>query len=91
VGWQLKANAGKKKVTLELGGNAGQLLSFVGNCVVELNMMHVACIVDDLDETLEVIVDRIIIGAFYQSGQVSMFCEQSFRCCLNTLRVCARV
>lgn len=50
VGWKLKANAGKKKVTLELGGNA-------------------ACIVDDLDETLDTVVDRIITGAFYQSGQ----------------------
>ncbi len=49
VGWKLKARAGKKKVVLELGGNA-------------------ACIVDkdsDLDDT----VARIIIGAFYQSGQ----------------------
>jgi acyl-CoA reductase-like NAD-dependent aldehyde dehydrogenase len=50
VGWDLKAKAGKKKVTLELGGNA-------------------ACIVDDLDEGLDAIVGRIVIGAFYQSGQ----------------------
>ena len=49
VGWALKAQAGKKKVVLELGGNA-------------------AVIVDgeaDLDDALE----RIIFGAFYQSGQ----------------------
>lgn len=49
VGWDLKARAGKKKVVLELGGNA-------------------AVIVDgdaDLDDALE----RIIFGAFYQSGQ----------------------
>ncbi|MBM4303418.1 MAG: aldehyde dehydrogenase family protein [Deltaproteobacteria bacterium] len=49
VGWDLKAKAGKKKVTLELGGNA-------------------ACIVDadaDLTDALE----RLIVGAFYQSGQ----------------------
>ncbi|MCP5396589.1 MAG: aldehyde dehydrogenase family protein [Sphingomonadaceae bacterium] len=49
VGWDLKARAGKKKVILELGGNA-------------------AVIVDkdaDLDHALE----RIIFGAFYQSGQ----------------------
>jgi len=49
VGWALKANAGKKKVVLELGGNA-------------------ACIVDadaDLDDATE----RLVIGAFYQSGQ----------------------
>ncbi len=49
VGWMLKSKAGKKKVTLELGGNA-------------------ACIVDegtDLDDA----VARIVIGAFYMSGQ----------------------
>ncbi|MBM0170283.1 aldehyde dehydrogenase family protein [Altererythrobacter sp. C41] len=49
VGWALKARAGKKKVVLELGGNA-------------------AVIVDrdaDLDHALE----RIVFGAFYQSGQ----------------------
>jgi acyl-CoA reductase-like NAD-dependent aldehyde dehydrogenase len=49
VGWDLKARAGKKKVVLELGGNA-------------------AVIVDkdaDLDHALE----RIVFGAFYQSGQ----------------------
>lgn len=49
VGWALKAKAGKKKVVLELGGNA-------------------ACIVDrDID--LDYAVERLIIGAFYQSGQ----------------------
>ncbi|MEA1996514.1 MAG: aldehyde dehydrogenase family protein, partial [Gemmatimonadota bacterium] len=49
VGWALKARAGKKKVILELGGNAG-------------------CIVDQ-DAELDDAVERIIIGAFYQSGQ----------------------
>ncbi len=49
VGWQLKAKAGKKKVVLELGGNA-------------------ACIVD-ADTDIDDAVARIIIGAFYQSGQ----------------------
>ena len=49
VGWNLKSRAGKKKVVLELGGNA-------------------ACIVDH-DTDLDDAVDRIIIGAFYQSGQ----------------------
>jgi len=49
VGWALKAKAGKKRVILELGGNA-------------------ACIVD-ADADLEDAVDRIIFGAFYQSGQ----------------------
>ncbi|MGC9452933.1 MAG: aldehyde dehydrogenase family protein [Oceanipulchritudo sp.] len=49
VGWLLKSRAGKKKVVLELGGNA-------------------ACIVDqgaDLDD----VVDRLVFGAYYQSGQ----------------------
>ena len=49
VGWDLKAKAGKKKVVLELGGNA-------------------ACVVDE-DADLEDVVNRLIIGAFYQSGQ----------------------
>jgi len=49
VGWRLKAKAGKKKVVLELGGNA-------------------ACIVDH-DADLDDAVDRLVIGAFYQSGQ----------------------
>lgn len=49
VGWDLKARAGKKKVTLELGGNA-------------------ACIVD-ADADIADAVDRLVHGAFYQSGQ----------------------
>jgi len=51
IGWDLKARAGHKKVTLELGGNA-------------------ACIVDaDQDPQLDRVVERLIFGAFYQSGQ----------------------
>lgn len=49
VGWDLKARAGKKKVTLELGGNA-------------------ACVVD-ADADLDDACARVVIGAFYQSGQ----------------------
>ena len=49
VGWDLKAKAGKKKVVLELGGNA-------------------AVIVDE-DADLEDALERVIFGAFYQSGQ----------------------
>ena len=49
VGWDLKAKAGKKKVVLELGGNAAVIID------------HDA----DLDDALE----RVIFGAFYQSGQ----------------------
>ena len=51
VGWELKARAGRKKVTLELGGNA-------------------ACIVDaDPGAPLDHVVDRLVFGAYYQSGQ----------------------
>jgi acyl-CoA reductase-like NAD-dependent aldehyde dehydrogenase len=49
VGWDLKARAGKKKVVLELGGNAA--------------------VVVDHDADIDDAVARIIIGAFYQSGQ----------------------
>ena len=51
VGWELKARAGRKKVVLELGGNA-------------------ACIVDaDQGPHLKHVVERLVFGAFYQSGQ----------------------
>ena len=51
IGWDLKARAGHKKVTLELGGNA-------------------ACIIDaDQGEKLDHVVERLVFGAFYQSGQ----------------------
>ena len=49
VGWSLKARAGRKKVVLELGGNA-------------------AVIVDE-DTDLDDAAERILVGAFYQSGQ----------------------
>ncbi len=49
VGWQLKRDAGKKKVVLELGGNAA--------------------VVVDHDADLDDVVERIRVGAFYQSGQ----------------------
>jgi aldehyde dehydrogenase (NAD+) len=51
VGWKLKARAGRKKVVLELGGNA-------------------ACIIDaDHAGRLDAVVERLVFGAFYQSGQ----------------------
>jgi acyl-CoA reductase-like NAD-dependent aldehyde dehydrogenase len=51
VGWELKAKAGRKKVVLELGGNA-------------------ACLVDaDQKDRLDAVVERLVFGAFYQSGQ----------------------
>lgn len=49
VGWALKARAGKKKVVLELGGNA-------------------ACVVD-ADADIDDAINRLVVGAFYQSGQ----------------------
>jgi len=52
VGWDLKARAGKKKVVLELGGNAA--------VIVDQDIRG-----PDLDDAVE----RIIFGAFYQSGQ----------------------
>jgi acyl-CoA reductase-like NAD-dependent aldehyde dehydrogenase len=51
VGWELKAKAGRKKVVLELGGNA-------------------ACIIDaDQRGKLEQVIERLVFGAYYQSGQ----------------------
>lgn len=51
IGWDLKAKAGRKKVVLELGGNA-------------------ACIVDaDQKANLDRVIDRLIFGSYYQSGQ----------------------
>lgn len=49
VGWEIKERSGKKKVCLELGGNA-------------------ACIVDE-DADIDAVVERLVFGAFYQSGQ----------------------
>ena len=49
VGWELKRRAGRKRVVLELGGNAA--------------------VVVDADSDLDDVVERIVIGAFYQSGQ----------------------
>lgn len=51
VGWDIKARAGRKKVTLELGGNAA--------CIVD----------DDPGADLDHVVERLIFGAYYQSGQ----------------------
>jgi acyl-CoA reductase-like NAD-dependent aldehyde dehydrogenase len=60
VGWDLKARAGRKKVVLELGGNA-------------------ACIVDaDQRDRLDAVVERLIFGAFYQSGQSCISVQRIF-------------
>lgn len=58
VGWALKAQAGKKKVILELGGNAA--------------------VVVDADSDLDDAVERIIFGAFYQSGQSCIGVQRIF-------------
>ena len=58
VGWALKERAGRKKVVLELGGNA-------------------ACVVD-ADTDLDDAVKRIVIGAFYQSGQSCISVQRIF-------------
>ncbi|MCA9106872.1 MAG: aldehyde dehydrogenase family protein [Planctomycetales bacterium] len=49
VGWKLKSQCGRKRIVLELGGNAA--------CIVERDA--------DVDHAVE----RLIFGAFYQSGQ----------------------
>ena len=60
VGWDLKARAGRKKVTLELGGNA-------------------ACIVDaDPGMDLDAVVERLVFGAYYQSGQSCISVQRIF-------------
>jgi acyl-CoA reductase-like NAD-dependent aldehyde dehydrogenase len=58
VGWQLKQRAYKKRVTLELGGDAA------------------AVIHDDAD--LEDAVQRVLFGAFYQSGQSCISVQRIF-------------
>ncbi|HEY0178307.1 MAG TPA: aldehyde dehydrogenase family protein [Dokdonella sp.] len=60
VGWELKAKAGRKKVVLELGGNA-------------------AAIVDaDQRERLDRVVERLIFGSYYQSGQSCIKVQRVF-------------
>jgi aldehyde dehydrogenase (NAD+) len=60
VGWQLKSRAGRKKVVLELGGNA-------------------ACVVDaDQADRLDAVVERLVFGAYYQSGQSCISVQRIF-------------
>ncbi len=58
VGWQLKSQAGKKPVILELGGNAAVIV--------------------DADTDIEDAVERVIFGAFYQSGQSCIGVQRIF-------------
>jgi len=60
VGWDLKAKAGRKKVVLELGGNA-------------------AAIIDaDQKDKLDHVIDRLIFGSYYQSGQSCIKVQRIF-------------
>ena len=59
VGWDLKARAGRKKVVLELGGNA-------------------ACIVDADGRAPRRVVERLVFGAYYQSGQSCISVQRIF-------------
>lgn len=51
VGWDMKARVGRKKVTLELGGNA-------------------AVLIEPDTEISDVLIDRLIGGAYNHAGQV---------------------
>ncbi|MEE9603140.1 MAG: aldehyde dehydrogenase family protein, partial [Thermoguttaceae bacterium] len=68
VGWALKARAGRKKVVLDLGGNA-------------------ACVVD-ADTDLSDATERLVYGAFYQSGQSCIGVQRiiSHQCIYDDLR-----
>ena len=60
VGWKLKSQAGRKKVVLELGGNA-------------------AAIVDaDQKPHLDAVIERLIFGSYYQSGQSCIKVQRIF-------------
>ena len=73
VGWDLKARAGKKKVVLELGGNA-------------------ACIVDgDQADRLDFVIERLVFGAFYQSGQSCISVQRVFAHASLYAELCKRL
>lgn len=59
VGWKMKQEAGKKKVLLELGGNAG-------------------LIVDKDVRDWDWLIERAVLGAFYQCGQVCISVQRIF-------------
>lgn len=59
VGWKMKRDAGRKKVVLELGGNAGLII--------------------DKDVTdWDWLINRAVLGAFYQCGQVCISVQRIF-------------
>src|SRR5699024_5493357 len=59
VGWDMKARAGRKKVILELGGNA-------------------AVMIDADTEISDVLVNRLIGGAYNHAGQVCICVHRIF-------------
>lgn len=59
VGWKMKQQAGKKRVVLELGGNAG-------------------LIIDREVRDWDWLINRAILGAFYQCGQVCISVQRIF-------------
>ncbi len=59
VGWKMKQQAGRKKVVLELGGNAG-------------------LIVDRDVRDWDYLINRAVMGAFYQCGQVCISVQRIF-------------
>jgi acyl-CoA reductase-like NAD-dependent aldehyde dehydrogenase len=75
VGWTMKSNAGKKKVVLELGGNAGVIVSASANLDVAVkkcvsgafSYQGQVCI-----HTQRILVDRTVFDEFSHK-----FCEQT--------------
>ncbi|WP_263350795.1 aldehyde dehydrogenase family protein [Acidicapsa acidisoli] len=67
VGWGLKARSGRKRVTLELGGNAALILhsDWRGSDV-------------DQSQALEAVANRVAIGAFGYAGQSCISVQRVF-------------
>jgi acyl-CoA reductase-like NAD-dependent aldehyde dehydrogenase len=63
IGWYLKSQAGKKVVTLELGGNAG--------CIIE-------SLDEKVNGTVESVAHRVAQGAFWLSGQSCISVQRLF-------------
>jgi glyceraldehyde-3-phosphate dehydrogenase (NADP+) len=63
IGWYLKSQAGKKVVTLELGGNAG--------CIID-------SLDEASNGTIESVANRVAQGAFWLSGQSCISVQRVF-------------
>ncbi|MBF0610073.1 MAG: aldehyde dehydrogenase family protein [Magnetococcales bacterium] len=59
VGWKMKQQAGKKRIVLELGGNAG-------------------LIIDRDVRDWDWLINRAVLGAFYQCGQVCISVQRIY-------------